>query len=420
MKTMTKIILACTLAIIACVFSSCGKSENTEYEQKIIEQEKIFLANNEELLEYCNTALDYLDTYIKNPNYENLKNARIACVSSYNAIEALSNPEIVLSDELIEYYISNGVSDMAVIPTRASSVEAYKNDLLSDLKFINDELCSLSIYTDGRTEYMTKLHTYLKNNKDWYAKYFFLYSNYYIAATMPEKNCVAVKAELENSFPVVFGCTMDWKTNSEEVLSDINALIDEQGELEKAASEYLGESEAELQMVIDGKVPEYVIIDGHPATIRDPSFFYTSNKTIKYVANEPSETEYETAMKCIDSDGKLYINCENVRANDFFYYIYEMAIMCLQHGTYDSLTADELVLDSVYEYFITIYSGKLLDYSISEFVDTVEEENGIVRDEYTVSCNMNGYDFTMTYKDENVEIITDSDFSFMPTLSYLK
>ncbi len=419
MKTMKKMLIVCTLAIIACVFSSCGQSENAEFEQKLIEQEKIFLANNEELLEYCNTALDYLDTYIKNPNYENLKNARIACVSSYNAIEALQNPDMILSDELIEYYVSNGVSDMAVIPTRASSVEVFKNDLLSDLRFINDELCSLSIYTDGRTEYMTKLHTYLKNNTDWYAKYFFLYSNYYMAAIMSEKNCVAVKAQLENSFPVVFGCTMEWKTNPEEILADVNALIDAGDELEKAASEYLGESEAELQMVKDGKLPEYVIIDGHPATIRDPSFFYTSNKTIKYVANEPAETEYEAGMKCIDGDGKLYINCENVPIDDFFKYIYEIWVKCVQYGTDESLMTDELVLECVYAYFQTIYNGEELSFTVSEYVDYKEEEAGISRDEYSFSCNVNGYDFSMTYKDENVEIITDSDFSFMPTLSYL-
>ena len=408
--------------IITGILVSCNSNNKVEeYEKVLVKQEEIFLETSEEMLAYCYTALDYLDTFIKDPDYNNLKNARIACVSALHALDAVPNPDIIVTDEIIDYYVSNNAGDMAALPTRVTMTESDKSDLILKLNTIIPNLSGIVIYTEDGIKQISDEYSYFKEITDWYTTNAFLNSNYFMALTMSEENCLEVKTHLAEKFPVFFNSGMQWETDADTVQENIDKWIDKYEEFITDSSVLLGKSEAYLEQEQQGKKSGYIVFDGHPETALDPLFFYTSDKTIKYAADTPSETEYEASMKCIDEDGKMYITCENVSTDEYFDYLYELMLSCSIYNALDSFVTDESVKECIIAYHNYVFENGAVRFSIGDFIKSIEEDEGISRDEYSASCKLNGYDFSISYKaDGTVQIVTSSDFSFMPTANYLK
>ena len=104
----------------------------------------------------------------------------------------------------------------------------------------------------------------------------------------------------------------------------------------------------------------------------------------------------------------MIVTSEDVELEDYFMYI--VKLLDCTDGEVDT---DPIVYDCCYMYLYALYTDFELSYTVDKYIEFDEKEQGIERDEYVASCNIDGYDLQVEYNNGTVTITADEDFSFM-------
>lgn len=317
--TATVIVAVGLLTAIICININNKKEDKNPYPQilnDLYQQTETAIKSYISLSDIMEDVVAYEKAYVENPDWENLKNFRIATTYAKTALRKVPVDVIELTDEQLDIARKSGFDVSAFINYCDTELKAQME---SNYSTVSGRTASIENFTVD-SEYEGLKNNLITDEKtiSWNKDYLLLELQY-LWADFPEFN---IHSKLAKKFPGFIDCNHNWKTDKNEILEKVDDHLAKFEEILAEQNRMLGNDEAMLEIDTEEGLKAKVI-DGLPTMVPDPFWIFPEDIEITtvYKTKEKKEINVLNVSEAVALAEKCTITYKTVSYDQYIDYL---------------------------------------------------------------------------------------------------
>lgn len=311
------LIIIVVLTTIICI--SFGNKEEVSYPpvlDDLYHQTETAIDSYISLFNIMDDVIEYEKAYAENPNWENLKNLKIATNYALTAMNKVPLDVLTLTDSQLEEARQLGFDVSTFINFCGTILEAQ---LSSNITAVSNRAATAENFTvDSNFESLKNDVIIDEKTIAWYKDYLLLELQY-LWADFPEPD---VKNKLAKKFPDLIDKNHIWESDKDVVLKKSDEHFSVLEEIIAEQNRILGNNEAMLEIDKEEKIKAKIIED-LPTMVLDPFLMFPTDtqKTTIYKTDKNAEIDASDVSQAVALAKKCTITYENISYGEYASYL---------------------------------------------------------------------------------------------------